>query len=100
MHVISVRTLKEFWGQPGRNDSEQALRAWYFEAKQAQWKQFADVQKSYGTASWVGNDRIVFNIAGNKYRLVVRVNFDSQTAFIHFIGTHKEYMAIKDIQTI
>lgn len=89
MRVIARGTLRDFWTR--HPDAEQALEAWYHEAKNAQWKNGADVKKKYGTASLVGRNRVVFNIGGNKYRLIVHVNYAFQKIFIRFVGTHAEY---------
>ena len=91
MHVISRKKLIEFYEQPGRQDAKGQLEAWYYEAKHAQWESPADVKAQYGSASVIGDNRVVFNIAGNKYRLIVRINYDSKTVFVRFIGTHQEY---------
>ena len=99
MHVISRKTLVEFFQQPERGDSKGPLEAWYYEAKHAQWASPADVKDQYGSASVVKGNRVVFNIAGNKYRLVVRINYDSKTVFVRFIGTHREYDSI-DVEAI
>ncbi len=90
-NIVTLRTLKEHWEKPGREDSEQQLKAWYHEARQAQWKNPNDVKAQYYNASIVGNNRIVFNICGNKSRLVVKINYESQWIFIRFVGTHVEY---------
>jgi len=91
MHVIRRRTLIEFYEQPGRQDARGPLEAWYYEANHAQWASPADVKRLYRSVSILKDNRIVFNIAGNKYRLVVRINYDSKTVFVRFIGTHREY---------
>ena len=91
MHVISRKTLIEFYEQPGREDAKGQLEAWYYEAKQAQWASPAEVKAQYGSASIIRDNRVVFNIAGNKYRLIVRINYHSKTVFVRFVGTHKEY---------
>ena len=91
MHVIARPTLIEFYQKPGRQDAKGPLEAWYYEAKHAQWTSPAEVKAQYGTASILKDNRVVFNIAGNKYRLVARVNYDSETVFVRFIGTHREY---------
>jgi mRNA interferase HigB len=91
MHVIKRKTLIEFYMQPGRQDAKGPLEAWHYEAKHAQWASPADVKGQYRSASILKNSRVVFNIAGNKYRLVVRINYDSKTVFVRFIGTHQEY---------
>jgi len=91
MHVIKRGTLVEFYQQPGRRDAKGPLEAWYYEADHAQWASPADVKTQYGSASILKDNRVVFNIAGNKYRLVVRINYSSKTVFVRFIGTHREY---------
>ena len=91
MHVIKRKTLVEFFQQPGCQNAQGPLEAWYYEAKQAQWESPADLKAQYGSASILKDNRVVFNIAGNKYRLVVRINYDSKTVFVRFIGTHREY---------
>lgn len=91
MHLISRKTLIKFYEQPERRDAKGQLEAWYYEAKRAQWESPADVKAQYGSASVIGDNRVVFNIAGNKYRLIVRINYDSKTVFVRFAGTHQEY---------
>ncbi|MFZ5572183.1 MAG: type II toxin-antitoxin system HigB family toxin [Thermodesulfobacteriota bacterium] len=91
MHVISRKKLVEFYSQAGRHDAKGQLEAWYHEAKHAQWASSADVKAQYRSASILGDNRVVFNIAGNKYRLVVKINYSSKTVFVRFIDTHKEY---------
>lgn len=78
---------------------EQALRAWYAEAKQASWSTPAAIKAQYAHASILRDSRVVFNICGNEYRLVVKINYDFYTIYIRFIGTHREYDQI-DAQTI
>jgi mRNA interferase HigB len=91
MHVIARRTLIEFYDQSRYQDAKGPLEAWFDEAKRAQWASPADVKASYRSASILKGNRVVFNIAGNKYRLVVRINYDSKTVFVRFVGTHCEY---------
>ena len=91
MRIISRKALKQFWEQSDYADSEQPLRAWFREASKADWKNPAEVKAAYRSASIVGNDRVVFNIAGNKYRLVVRINYPYRVVYIRFIGTHRQY---------
>jgi mRNA interferase HigB len=69
----------------------QPLRAWFSEALKADWKSPAEVKASYRAASIVGKDRVVFNIGGNKYRLVVRINYSYRVVYIRFVGTHRQY---------
>lgn len=97
MRVIAKKVLREFWER--YPDSEQQLRAWYAEAKNAAWQTPADVKALYGTASILKDSRVIFNICGNKYRLVVKINYPYQVIYIRFVGTHKEYDAI-DAETI
>jgi mRNA interferase HigB len=99
MRIIAFKTLREFFEKPEYSDSEVPLRAWYHEAKSAEWKNSNEVKKQYKNASVVGNGRIVFNIKGNDYRLVVAVDYEFQVIFIRFIGTHKQYDNI-DAKTI
>lgn len=91
MHVITRKRLIEFYGQPERADAKGPLEAWYAEARHAQWASPADVKAKCGSASIIGGNRVVFNIAGNKYRLIVRINYHSKTVFVRFVGTHQEY---------
>ena len=98
-NIVSLKTLKEHWGKPGRADSEQALRAWYQEAKFFRWKNPNEIKSKYKSASIIGDNRVVFNICGNKYRLVVKVNYVTDWIYIRFVGTHEEYDQI-DAMTI
>jgi len=95
VRIIAKRTLKEFWGK--HPDSEEPLKAWYDEALKADWKSFNDIKAEFGSASILGNDRIVFNIKGNHYRLIVMILFAKGKIFIRFVGTHKEYDKIDSI---
>ena len=90
MRIISRTTLSDFWKDPKHGDAEAPLRAWFDEAKNADWARPADVKALYRSASFVG-DRVVFNIAGNKYRLVVYINYPYRVIYIRFVGTHKAY---------
>ncbi len=82
MHVISRKKLIDFYEQPGRQDAKGQLEAWYYETKHAQWASPSDVKTQYGSASIIGDNRVIFNIAGNKYQLIVRINYDSKTVFV------------------
>jgi mRNA interferase HigB len=93
MRVISKRTLREFWEI--FPDAEDALKAWHAEAEAATWQNPAEIKARYGSASILKDSRMVFNICGNKYRLVVKINYKAAVIFIRFVGTHKEYDAIK-----
>jgi len=95
VRIISRRTLREFWEKSAYRDSEQPLRAWFAEARKAAWRTPHEVRGQYRSASVVGKDRMVFNIGGNKYRLVVAVRYDIGIVFIRFVGTHSQYNRIK-----
>ena len=92
MRVISRKTLKEFWDQ--HPDAQQPLQAWYHDAKQAVWKSSADIKDVFRNASFVANNRVVFNIKGNKYRLIVAIQYEYGIVYIRFVGTHREYERI------
>ncbi len=92
MHIVSLKALRLFWEK--HPDAEQPLRAWYLIAKRAQWHTPTDIKAEYGTASIIGNHRVVFNIKGNDYRLVVLVAYRKGRLFIRFVGTHAEYNRI------
>ena len=94
MRIISIKTIKEFWKNPNYKDSQQSLKAWYYEVKKDKWITPNDVKKKYKNASILKNKRAIFNIAGNKYRLVVSVKYDFQIVYIRFIGSHSEYNKI------
>lgn len=98
-NIVSLRTLKEHWETPGREDSEEQLKAWYQEARKATWSSPNEVKEQFRNVSIIGNNRLVFNICGNKYRLIVKINYVAQWIFIRFVGTHKEYDMI-DATTI
>jgi len=98
MRIISVKALRDHWQRAGREDSEQALKAWYAIAKEASWDHFAQLKEQFGSASAVG-DRAVFNIGGNKYRLVTYINYDFHTIYVRFVGTHAEYDEI-NVETV
>jgi mRNA interferase HigB len=91
MRLIARKTVREFWERPGCGDAEQPLRAWVDEAEKGDWRKPQDIKARFGTASFVANHRVVFNIAGNKYRLVVAVRYDKAILFVRFIGTHQAY---------
>ena len=94
MRIVSHRKLKEFYQTPGREDSEAALERWYEIRETAEWHTFADIRNDFGSVDFVGNQHYVFNIGGNKYRLIVVVKFLMGYVFIRFVGTHEEYESI------
>ena len=91
--------LREHWEKSERRDSEQPLKSWFAEAKKANWTTSQDIKDLYRSASFVGDNRVVFNIAGNKYRLVVHVNYRMGIVNTKFVGTHSEYDDI-DVEKI
>lgn len=97
MRVIAVGTLKAFWQR--HPAAEQPLKAWFEEASKAFWTQPADIKIQYRSASILKNRRVVFNIKGNEYRLVVAIAYRLQIVYVKFIGTHQQYDAI-DAHTI
>lgn len=99
MRIIAFKTIREFFDKPEYEDSETPLRAWYNDAKTADWKNSNELKQQYKNASIVGEGRAVFNIKGNSYRLVVAIDYSFQIIFIRFIGTHKEYDKI-NVKTI
>lgn len=99
MRVITKGALQAYWSRPGREDAEDALRAWHAEARKAAWKTPADIKAKYRSASFVADNRVVFNIAGNKHRLVVHVNYELEVILVKFVGTHAEYDEI-DVETV
>jgi mRNA interferase HigB len=91
MRVIAKSTLRKFWQQPQYADAKGPLESWYDEAMQASWTSPRDVKAQYRSASICGNHRVVFNIGGNKYRLVVEMQYRAEIVWVKFIGTHAQY---------
>lgn len=89
MRIISRKMLREFWER--HPDARQALQAWYADVKGANWKTPADIKAVYRNVSFVANNRVVFNIKGNNYRLVAGIRYESGIVYIRFVGTHREY---------
>ena len=92
MRIIARRTLRDFWAR--HPAAERPLRAWFAEAHRTAWRAPAVIKARYPSASVVANNRVVFNIGGNKYRLVVAIRYDARIVFIRFIGTHRQYEKI------
>lgn len=88
MHVISFKRIREFFS--ARRDSESSLSSWYRTVKKANWQNFSHLKQTYPSADLVGR-YVVFNISGNKYRLIARIVFRSQTVFVIAVLTHEEY---------
>lgn len=89
MRVIAKRTLREYWER--HPDAEGPLRSWHEETKRARWETPQQIKEQFGSASILKGGRVVFNIGGNKYRLVVAMDYERQACFIKFIGTHSAY---------
>ncbi len=91
MRIISKKALKDFYEQSKYKDSKSALESWHKEVLKLDWNTPNDIKKMYGSASIIGDTKVVFNIAGNKYRLIVTINYYAKIVFIKFVGTHKQY---------
>jgi mRNA interferase HigB len=89
MRIIALKTLREYW--ESHPQVRQSLQAWYEDAKHAVWQSPVDIKTIYRNASIVANNRVVFNIKGNDYRLIVSINYRFGIAYIRFVGTHAEY---------
>ena len=89
MRVIALSRLRDFWRK--HPQSELSLRSWYAEASRAIWKTPAEIKEVHRQASFVSGDRVVFNIKGNQYRLIVAVRYRQQLMYVRFVGTHSEY---------
>ncbi len=89
MRVIAKRHLIAYWTK--HPDAEHAIRAWYDEVRNAAWKTPQDIKKRYASASFLANDRVIFNIKGNRHRLIVAVVYRAGIVYIKFIGTHADY---------
>ena len=89
MRIMTRGRLIRFWSR--HPDAEQPLKAWHSEVTDSTWKNTADIRRHYGTADFVAGNRVIFNIGGNKYRLIAKINYPAQLVFICFLGTHREY---------
>jgi mRNA interferase HigB len=99
VRIIAKSALKRFWDRDGRADAKGPLHSWYEEARKAGWRRPQDIKNQYAGASICGNNRVVFNIGGNKYRLVVEIQYQAQIVWVKFVGTHAEYDRI-DVETV
>jgi mRNA interferase HigB len=100
VRVIAISTLREFWlRKPAYLDAKEPTLAWYRHVLRADWATPAAVKTDFRSASILRDGRVVFNLAGNKYRLVAWINYPYRTVYVRFIGTHRQYDAI-DAQTI
>lgn len=98
MRVVAKKALVLFYAD--HPDAKNALEDWYNRVSEGEWSNFAAVKKDFNSVDSVGNQRFVFNIKGNRYRLVVLILFVAQHIYIRFVGTHAEYDKIKDIKNI
>ncbi len=97
MRIISRKALREFWEKhPG---TRQSLQAWYADVKRANWGSPSDIKRTYRNASIIANNRVIFNIKGNRYRVIVAVQYEFGIVYIRFVGTHSEYDTV-DAATI
>jgi mRNA interferase HigB len=92
VRVVSRKTLVDYYNK--HKETKSQLEAWFHELKKVEWNTPQEVKEKYGPASIIGNNRVVFNIKGNKYRLVTEINYQMKVVYIRFIGTHKEYNKI------
>ena len=99
MLVVAKSSLVKFWNQPGCADAKGALQSWHDEALKADWRTPQDIKNHYSSASICGANRVVFNIAGNKYRLIVEMQYRAGIAWVKFIGTHTRYDQI-NVETV
>jgi mRNA interferase HigB len=91
MRVVAKSTLVKFWARAESADSKGALQSWFDEASKANWLTPQDIKSQYRNASICGNNRVVFNISGNKYRLVVEMQYRAGIVWVRFVGTHAQY---------
>jgi mRNA interferase HigB len=97
MNVIALRTLRDFWER--HPQAKGPLSAWYLIARQADWNGPADIRAMFNSADFLADDRVVFDIAGNKYRLIVRISYPYKRVQVKFVGTHAEYDRV-DAKTV
>ncbi|MFY8189253.1 MAG: type II toxin-antitoxin system HigB family toxin [Flavobacterium sp.] len=98
MRIVSYKRIQEF--SEKHADSKLPLNIWFHTTNHEVWKSLADIKRTFNNVDYVGNNRYVFNIKGNSYRLIAIISFNAQKLYIRFIGTHSEYDKIKDIKNI
>ena len=98
MHIISFKKLKDFFAK--NPNAKVAMQDWYKRAQKADWDNFADVKNTFNSVDNVGNSRYVFNVKGNNYRIVAIIRFVWKRVLIRWVGTHKDYDKIKDIDKL
>lgn len=99
MRIIAKSSLQKFWAQPGCADARGPLHSWYAETVKATWRTPRDIKRQYASASFCGHNRVVFNVGGNKYRLVVEVQYRAGIVWVKFVGTHAQYDRI-DVESV
>jgi len=99
MRVVAKSSLVKFWSRPECVDSKAALHSWFDEVTKASWRTPQEIKAQYSNASICGNNRVVFNIAGNKYRLVIEVQYRAAIVWVKFVGTHARYDQI-NVETV
>jgi len=102
MRVIAKSALTKFWPTLPKGEQESArtaLYGWYGIVTDAEWTNFSDIKATFNTADWVGSGKVVFDVGGNKYRIVCLIGFRTSRVFVLFVGTHKQYDSI-DVTTI
>ncbi len=92
MRVVAKKALREFWER--FPDAEDALKTWFAEAERARWSTPGEIKAQYRSASFLKDNRVVFNICGNKYRLIAKISYKNSIVLIRFVGTHREYDAV------
>jgi mRNA interferase HigB len=97
MRLITHRTIRKFWEK--HTDAEAALRGWSRFVKRAEWECFNDIKKDFQSADVIPGNRVVFNVKGNHYRIVVKIHYNTGFVFVRFIGTHAEYDKV-DAETV
>jgi mRNA interferase HigB len=98
MHIISFKKLKDFFSKDP--NAKVALQDWFKITKRAEWSNFADMKNTFNSVDHVGNDRYVFNVKGNHYRIVAVVRFAFNRVFIRWVGGHKDYSKLRDINKL
>ncbi|OMQ10931.1 type II toxin-antitoxin system HigB family toxin [[Flexibacter] sp. ATCC 35103] len=98
MRIIAKRTLQLFWER--FPNAKQQLLSWYQILDKSNFNNSNDIKAVFGSADFVDNNKVIFNICGNQYRLIVKINYDTQIVYILFVGTHKEYDNLKDIKNL
>ncbi|MDR6966930.1 mRNA interferase HigB [Flavobacterium arsenatis] len=98
MRIVTFKRIQEF--SENHSDAQTALTIWYHTTISKNWSNLADIKLTFNSVDYVGNNRYVFNIKGNKYRLIAIISFNAQKVYIRFIGTHSEYDKIIDIKNI